>query len=154
MDLPLGLMGRANVLKMIYLPKFLYVLANAPCKIPKSIFKQIDTICTMFLWSGKSPRVALETLRLPTHLAGLALPNFYLYHLASQLVHIHDWLHPAAGNACTSTEGAIASSLETLHNLIYRGGAPPRPGTTMLSTLLSLFKMTIQNHKRTMVNIS
>lgn len=41
-DLPLDLMWRANILKMIYLPKLLYVMANSPCKIPKSIFKSID----------------------------------------------------------------------------------------------------------------
>lgn len=104
-DLPLDLMGRANVLKMIYLPKLLYVLAISPCKIPKTIFKSIDSICITFLWNGKSPRVALETLRLPSHLAGLAFPDFYLYYQASQLVNIHDWLLPDSNNACTTTEG-------------------------------------------------
>lgn len=62
MDLPLYLTGRANVIKMIYIPKLFYVMANSPCKIPKSIFKHIDTICTVFLWNGRPPRVALEML--------------------------------------------------------------------------------------------
>lgn len=47
-DLPLDLMGRANILKIIYLPKLLYTLANSPCRISKSIFKQIDTVCTFY----------------------------------------------------------------------------------------------------------
>lgn len=98
MDLPLDLMRRANTLKMI----------------PKAIFKWIDIICMAFLWNCRSPSAALETLRLPAHLAGLVFPNFYLYYLASQLVHIRDWLHPAVANACTSTDGAIASLIETI----------------------------------------
>lgn len=44
-DLPLDLMGRANILKMIYLPKLLYVMVNSPYKNPKSIFKSTNSIC-------------------------------------------------------------------------------------------------------------
>lgn len=139
MDLPLDLMGRADTLKMIYLPKLLYVLANLPCKVPKSIFKQIDTICTVFLWNGRSPRVALATWLL-AYLAGLVSPNFYLYYLASQLVHIHDWLHLVAANACNPLR-ELSHPLETLHNILYRGRVPARPGTSMQSTSLSLFKI-------------
>ena len=141
-------MGRANVLKMIYLPRLLYILANSPCKIPKSIFKHIDSICTTFLWKGGSPKVALETLRLPAHLAGLAFPDFFLYYLASQLVHIHDWLCPFPANSCTSTEGAIASSLETLHNIIYRGRVPDCPETSLLATSLSSFRYIVTKVSR------
>lgn len=143
MDLPLDHMGRANTLKIIYLPKLLYVLAHSPCKIPKSIVRQRDTICTAFLWNGKPPRVAIETLRLPAHLTGLAFPNFYLYYLVSQLVHSHDWLHPFVANTCTTTEGAIDASLETLINMIYRGHVPARPGTSILDNSLSLIQMIV-----------
>lgn len=142
----MDLMGWANVLKMIFLPKLLYVLANSPCKIPKTIFNSIDSICIAFLWNGRPPRVALEMLRLPSHLAGLAFPNFYLYYQASQLVNIHDWLHPDSNNACTTTEGAIVSSFETLHNIVYRGCTPPVPGMTILRTSLSLFKTVKLKH--------
>lgn len=78
-------------------------------------------------------------LRLPSHMAGLAFPNFFLYYLASQLVHIHDWLHPVSANASTTTEGAIAASMETRH-IIYRDKVPNRPGTSMLATSLSIFR--------------
>lgn len=64
-----------------------------------------------FLWHRKSPRKAWKVPRLPTHLAGLAFPKFYLYYLASQLVHIHDWLHPIPADSCTPTEAAIDSSM-------------------------------------------
>lgn len=57
MDLPLDLMGRANVLKMILLPKLLYVMANSPCKISKAIFK---TYCIIIIYNVHS--VLMERL--------------------------------------------------------------------------------------------
>lgn len=51
MNPPLDLMGRVNLLKMIFLPKPFYIMANAPCKIPKSLFQRIDSLCTSFLWN-------------------------------------------------------------------------------------------------------
>lgn len=113
MDLPLDLMDRVNSLKMIFLPKLLYVMVNVPCKIPKSLIKQTDSLCTGFLWNRRAAKLALEFLKLPSHLAGLAFPNLYIYYLASQLVVVHDRLHPSPYNACTYAEAAIASSLET-----------------------------------------
>lgn len=45
--------------------------------------------------------------------------------------------------ACTTMEAAIASSLETLHNIIYRGCVPAQTGKTLLNTSLSLFKLAV-----------
>lgn len=136
MELLLDLMGRVKLLKLIFLPKLLYIMANSPCKIPKTLFKQIDSICTGFLWNRRAPKMALEILKLPSNLAGLACPNFYLYYLASQLVVMHDWLHSSPANACTITEAAIVSSFESLHNIMYSRRVPNYPGTTMLKTTL------------------
>lgn len=108
-----------------------------------NLFLKVLTICTAFLWNRRPPRVALETLHPPSHMAGLALPNFYLYYLASQLVNIHDWLHPNSNNACTTTEGAIVSSFETLHNIVYRGSTPLGLGVSIVRTSLSLFQTVV-----------
>ncbi|PIO38014.1 hypothetical protein AB205_0096360, partial [Aquarana catesbeiana] len=64
------------------------------------------------------------------------------------LVHVHDWLSPVSANACTTTEGAIATSMETLHNMIYRGKVPDRPGTSMLATSLSIFRYIVTKTSR------
>lgn len=135
-DLTLDLIERVNILKTMYLPKLLCVMTNSPCKIPKS------NKLTLFVqhFYDNPPRMALESLRPLTHLAGLAFPNFYLYYLESQMVHIHDWLHPVSINACTTTEVANAFFLETLHNIIYRLCVPTHPGTMMHTSSLTLFK--------------
>lgn len=59
MDLPLEIVGRVNILKIIYLPKLLYIVANSPCPF----LKQIDAICATFLWHRKSPRITLEVAK-------------------------------------------------------------------------------------------
>lgn len=99
--------------------------------MPKSIFKQIDTICSDFIWQYLAPRIVLEVLKLVTHLAGLAFPNFYLYYLESQLVHIHDWLNPTSAITCTTTKTVRASLLKQycLHKPL---------GTKMIKTSLYL----------------
>lgn len=111
-------------------------------KIPHagSWYKFINKLiwCT-FLWYGRVPRVALDILKLPTHVAGLAFPDFSAYYIASLLVYVYDWLPPSSANACTTVEAAIISSHETLHNIVYRKGSPAWSGhfyTTCLSCII------------------
>lgn len=62
MNLPLDLIGRVNMLKIIFLSKLtklLYVMANALCKILKSPFKQIDSLCMGFIWNRHTLKLAL-----------------------------------------------------------------------------------------------
>lgn len=41
--LPLTVMGQINVFKMIFLPKFLYILSNSAVFVPKQVFRGIDS---------------------------------------------------------------------------------------------------------------
>lgn len=49
-NLPLNLLGRINILKMIYLPKFIYIFRNCPVWIPQSFFRELDSCIGTFLW--------------------------------------------------------------------------------------------------------
>lgn len=40
--LPLSLLSRAALFKIIYLPKFLYMLQNTPCAVLERFFRQVD----------------------------------------------------------------------------------------------------------------
>ena len=47
--LPLSLMGRINLIKMVVLPKFLYLFQHIPVLIAKSFFDKLDRVISKFL---------------------------------------------------------------------------------------------------------
>lgn len=48
-SLPSTPVGRVNLLKMVYLPKFLYFFQNTPSHIPKSIFRRLEGLLVCFV---------------------------------------------------------------------------------------------------------
>lgn len=78
--LPLTPVGRVNLLKMIFLPKFLYFFRNTPIHLPRTFFKRLEGILIAFVWAGRPPRVARRILYLPLSGGGLALPNVQIYY--------------------------------------------------------------------------
>lgn len=140
-NLPLTLLGRINIFKMIYLPRFLYILSNSPIYITKAKFKEIDSIIINFLWKGGVVKIAKHTLQLPILEGGLALPCLQTYYIASQLMHAHWWFFPEANNAATALEAAILTSYESLQNLIHRMSLRGREGVNILSMTLQIFKI-------------
>ena len=141
-NLPLTLLGRINIFKMIFLPRFLYVLGNSPVYVTKNKFKEIDSILTSFLWGGGAVRIAKDTLQLPVLEGGLALPCLQMYYIASQLAHVHWWFYPEANNAATALEAAILTSYESLQNLIHRMSLGGREGTSIIAMTLRIIKLT------------
>lgn len=121
MYLPIDLIGRVDIIKIHLLPKFLYILTQAPCIIPQKYFKEIDSTCSSFIWQGRAPSPALHTLQLPTTKQEIAYPNLYQYYLAAQLIPLPDWLNLQLGNSSTIMAAAIASSHKSLRNIVYRG---------------------------------
>lgn len=81
--LPLGVMGRINLFKMILLPKFLYILWNSPVLIPLKIFKALDQIVNSFIWGSNRHKLAWNTLKNPTTAGGAALPDLHTYYIAA-----------------------------------------------------------------------
>lgn len=71
--LPLSPVGRVNLVKMVYLPKFTYFFRNTPCLIPKSFFQKLDSIVSTFVWAGKALRLARKMLQLPLSPGGLVV---------------------------------------------------------------------------------
>ena len=55
-NLPLTLTGRTNSVKMIILPRFLYLFQSIPIFLPKSFFQSLNKLITSFVWTGKHPR--------------------------------------------------------------------------------------------------
>lgn len=82
--LPLGVMGRV---KIILLPKLLYIFWQAPLYLPTRIFKSMESIINTFIWGSSRHKLPWRVLKCPTELGGAALPDLFLYYIASQLSH-------------------------------------------------------------------
>lgn len=54
--LPLSLMGRTNLIKMIVLLQFLNLFRHIPILIRKSLFSKLDQLISSFLWGNKRVR--------------------------------------------------------------------------------------------------
>ena len=100
-SLPLSVAGRVNLIKMIVLPKFLYLFQNIPILIKKSFFKTLDKIIISFIWGNKPSRISKTHLQRPKHSGGLALPNFLFYYWACNFQKIIHWFEdkPITGRA-------------------------------------------------------
>lgn len=127
MNLPLSLAGRINLIKMIMLPKFLYLFQNIPILIKKSFFNSLESNISSFIWNGKPPRIKRSTLQRPKKLAGLALPNFIFYYWACNIKTILHWL---GGESPNGNEAWIrmefASSSSDLGAILCAPSPPPR----------------------------
>lgn len=131
-DLPLNLLGHINILKMIYLPKFIYIFRNCPTWIPLSFFRDLDSCIGSFLWRGPSPG---STLQLPETCGGLALPKLLVYYWAAMFLTVRWWFEQSRANAAVCLEAAIVGSLTELSNLVYRGSRmyPSLPDPTKVT---------------------
>lgn len=61
--LPLTPVGRVNLIKMFFLPKFLYVFHDTPVPIPNAFFSKLDQAITSFIWAYRAARNTLQLSR-------------------------------------------------------------------------------------------
>ena len=90
--LPLNVLGRIALLKMMVLPRFLYILQNFPWRIPAQWFHTTNSLFRTFIW-GKGPaRIAFAKCCQSTYDGGMAMINIRLYYWAAHLIVINDWI--------------------------------------------------------------
>uniref|UniRef100_A0A3B1J7U7 Reverse transcriptase domain-containing protein n=1 Tax=Astyanax mexicanus TaxID=7994 RepID=A0A3B1J7U7_ASTMX len=89
--LPLSMIGKINAIKMIILPRYLYLFQNLPFFLPNSFFQLIDTCILSFIWAQKTPRISKTHLQKSTTDGGLNLPNFKHYYWAANARAISFW---------------------------------------------------------------
>lgn len=80
-----SLFGQCNILRMSFLPNFLYLLQALPIHIPDSYFKQIQSVFIEFIWARKRHCLSRKILSVPKH-GGLAMPDIRTcYHATTKL---------------------------------------------------------------------
>lgn len=90
-SLPLSVIGRVNLVKMIILPKSLYLFKNIPISIKKCFFKTLDEIIIFFIYRKKPSRISKTHLQRSKLSRGLALPNFLFYYWACSFQKLLVW---------------------------------------------------------------
>lgn len=87
----LSLTSRVNAIKMLVLPKLLYMFRTLPIGVPESQFREWDKQISRFIWLGKRPRVRYRVMQLRREEGGIALPCLRYYYYASQLIPLLYW---------------------------------------------------------------
>ena len=70
---------------MAILPKFLYLFQSLPIPLPKSFFKEINSLDFLLFQINLQNAVRLGLLYLPYERGGLQMPSLQWYHWAAQL---------------------------------------------------------------------
>lgn len=107
------LAGRTNLIKMFLMPQFLYMLHNTPVVITLKIFRVVNNLFRLLLWHTKPPRIKLEQLQYPKEGGGLALPNPWIYYLATQLPHLIGDMAPGPASSSAKLM-LIGSGVESI----------------------------------------
>lgn len=84
----MSMAGRINLVKMVVLPRFLYIFQALPCFIPQSFFKQLDAVIVPFLWDYKNVKISKKHLckiKKKKREGGFGLPQFKYYYWAANL---------------------------------------------------------------------
>ncbi len=89
---------RINIIKMVTLPKFLYLFQNVPVYLPLSFFKQLDSIILSFIWADKPPCISKAHLQKSTDRGGLGLPVFKQYYWAANARALAFWQWGSSGD--------------------------------------------------------
>ncbi|XP_059822620.1 Bardet-Biedl syndrome 5 protein homolog isoform X1 [Hypanus sabinus] len=96
--LSLSLIGRINAIKMVILPKFLYIFSSGT-NFYSEIFFNVDSKISSYIWQNKNPRLAKIHLQKTKNEGGLALPNFRFYYWAVNIRYLLCWLKDWDGSS-------------------------------------------------------
>lgn len=118
-SLPLSLAGRVSLIKMIILPKFLYLFQNIPILIKKSFFKTLDKSIIPFIWGNKSSRISKTMLQRSKSTGGLALPNFMFYYWACNIQKLIHWVEDTPMTDRADWVQLELASCPTLSSLVF-----------------------------------
>lgn len=122
------MIGRVNAIKMVSLPRFLYLFQNLPIYLNASFFKKLDSVILPFVWGYKSHRISKAHLQKSSKNGGLGLPVFKHYYWAANSRALTYWKGGSAKAAenplWLQLEAAAAVNTSSLPALLFSDPAP------------------------------
>lgn len=96
--LPMSMAGKINAIKMVTLPRFLYLFSSIPVLIPVKLFAKLESIIISFIWNYKNVRISKKHLFKPKAKGGFSLPHFRFYYWAANLQSLSWWRQTPENN--------------------------------------------------------
>ena len=84
--LPLSMMGRISMIKMVILQRLLHLFLNIPLRLHTTFFSHLNQTLALLMWAGKQSRIRWEILQRPMHRGGQAIPNVVILYGSASTV--------------------------------------------------------------------
>ena len=81
----LSLTSRSELVKMVILPRLLYLFLSLPIEVSDRQFMQWHKSISRYIWMGKKPRIKFKVMQLSKDKGGMALPNLKDYYYLAQI---------------------------------------------------------------------
>lgn len=117
--------GRIATLKMLILPKLLYLFRTLIIPLPNTFLSSVQKLFTQYIWNHKPPRCSLTIMLKHRRQGGMGVPNVLSYYKACVMDQIKYWWTPSKHKSWTLMEStAIPQKDLKLALIAIKMGAP------------------------------
>ena len=123
----ISLLGRIAAIKMVILPKLLYLFQTLPIPVPYAHLRALQADLLRYVWNYKRHRIPRSVMTAARTEGGLAFPDLVKYYQASQLRAVASWFPQKSYNRWTEVEKIWLAPIHP-NNLLWNANATVEPG--------------------------